>query len=178
VAAVTRPLQRTAIRERTTPQSSSSGWLLPNLHNFDFSQPRPSPVSIPHINHPPSLHTSRDIPIPCALAAVFPANTSHHGYYRRQGTLPSQSRIKKNYLSHVVHYRSSRSKMKWPRPRRTRPPPSIWVHIRSSHARARVRTYKTNHHNRSIEGQVGKAEERTSYTLIKWRWCRCRFRCC
>lgn len=28
-----------------------------------------------------------------------------------------------------MHYRSSRSKMKWPRPKRTRPPPSIWVHI-------------------------------------------------
>jgi hypothetical protein len=128
--------------------------------------------------HSPSLHSSRDILIPCALAAVSHTNATHHGYYRRQGALPPQSQSKKNYRSHVMHYRSSRSKMKWPRPRRTRPPRSIWVHIRIPQDRARARAYNTDQHNRSIEGQVGKAEERTPHTHIEWRWCWCRFRCC
>jgi hypothetical protein len=153
-------------------------WLgLPNLQLRLLTIRKPSPVSIPQINHPPSLHPSRDISVHCALAAVPHTNTIHHGDYRRQGAPPLQSRIEKNYCSHLLHYRSSRSKMKWPRPKRTRPPPSIWVHIPIPRQQARARIYKTNHNNRSIEGQVGKAEERTPHPHIKWRWWWCRFRC-
>jgi hypothetical protein len=178
VGAVTRPLQKAAIGERTTPQSSLPWLGLAKFAQLRLLTAKPSPVSIPQINHPPSLHTSRDILIPCALAALSHTNTTHHGHYRRQGAPLPQSRMEKNYCSHVLHNRSSRSKMKWQRPKRTRPPPSIWVHIPMSHDQARARAYNTNPHNRSIEGQVGKAEERTAHSHIKWRWCWCRFRCC
>lgn len=176
MGAVTRPLQRAAIRERT-PQSSLLWLPLPNLQLRLLTIRKPSPVSIPHFNHPPSLHPSRDILVPCALAALPHTNTIHHGDYRRQGAPPSQSRNKENYCLHTMHYRSSRLKMKWPRPKRTRPPPSIWVHISIKCQEARARAYNTNHDNRSIESQVGKAEERTPHSHIKWRWWWCRFRC-
>ena len=168
--------ERAAIRERT-PQSSLSGWHLPNLQLRLLTSRKPSPVSIPHFNHPPSLRPSRAILNLCALVALSHTNTAHHGDYRRQGAPLPHFRIKKNCCSHNMHYRSSRSKMKWPRPRRTRPPPSIWVHIPIACDQARLREHKPNHYNRSIEGQIGKAEERTPHPIIKWRWWWCWFRC-
>lgn len=177
VGAFARPSQAGRRSGKEPRSRHCSGWHLPNLQLRLLTSRKPSPVSIPHIDHPSSLHLSRDPFLVCALAAPTHSNTTHHGDHCRQGAPPPQFRIKKNYCSHNMPYRSSRSKMKWPRPKRTRPPPSIWVHIPFPRSRAKARGPKANHHNRSIEGQVGKAEERTSHSIIKWRWWWCRFRC-
>ena len=177
MGALTRPLQGGRRCGKEPRSRHCSAWHLPNLQLRLLTSRSPSPVSIPHFNRPPSLHPSRDTLIHCALAAPTHTNTTHHGDHCRQGAPPPQFRIKKNCCSHNMHYRSSISRMKWPRPRRTRPPPSIWVHILIMRDPTRAREHKTNHHNRSIEGQTGKAEERTPHSLIKWRWWWCRFRC-
>lgn len=60
--------------------------------------PLPSRAPIPHFDHPPSLHTSRDILDSRALVAPFHTNTTHHGDYRRQGATPLRYRLRQNSL--------------------------------------------------------------------------------